>query len=338
MKRLYLFLFQICFCSYSVAQIGLAEDSLNCLLQDTIRDTIESPSTLKEIAFEKYMDLQIPKASVQGGACWDDYLFVGHDRNSYMDIYDLTTKEFVCSMTLLTPDPVSRCHANTINFGGHYYKVGDEFPLLYVSSGYSISNEVDQCNTYVYRITKSVLQKDSIAFQSDLVQTISVIDCGGWSESILDNEHNVMWIRYDRFNDRCYLKYPIPDIEQKNIILNPQLNPAVDTIMTKDFNVLGHNQGYLCHNGYFYFPAGVPAWGEEPYLGIINLDKKDYEYIVNLYDLEMYNPLNLRDNTWEPEFFFTYKGDFFMGYRSSVYKLNMDLVKKSNFFYNINCR
>jgi hypothetical protein len=190
----------------------------------------------------------------------------------------------------------------------------------------------------VYRLTKNVIKEDSIVFNSDLVQTISIVGCYGWSECILDNEHDAIWIRYDRHKHRTFLKYSVPDICKKEIYIDPQKTTALDTIVVRDFNVIKHNQGFLCHEGNIYFPIGVPAWGEEPYLGIINLQKKDYEYIVNLYDLEMYNPLNLRDFDWEPEFFFVYKDDYFMGYRNAVYQLNMDLVKKSNYFYNINYR
>lgn len=294
-------------------------------------------SPLKEKAFEKYMDLEKPKASVQGGACFGVFLFVGHDRNSFMDVYDMTSRMYVCSMTMQTPEPQNRCHANTINFGNLYYKNGDEFPLLYVSSGYTISNTDDRSNVYVYRISKNVVRDDSLVFRSELVQTISIIGAS-WSECITDNEHDAIWINYEGNDISCFLKYPVPAVRQKYILINPCETVALDTIITKNFKILKHNQGILCHNGYIYTPFGVPAWREEPYLSIIDLDKKDYAHIVNLYDLEMFNRFNLRDNAWEPEFFFTFNGDYFLGYRSAIYKLDMELVKESNYFYNINCR
>lgn len=292
-------------------------------------------STDKEKAYEKYMDLLKSKASVQGGACFDNYLFVGHDRNGYIDVYDLTSRAYISSITMQTPEPKSRCHANTINFGNQYYKKGDDFPLLYISSGYTISNTADSSNVFVYRIRKQVIRKDSIVFRSELVQTITIIGVS-WAECITDNEHDAIWINYEGKNISHFLKYPVPDVRQKNVLLNPIEKSALDTIITQKFKVLKHRQGLLCYDGSIYCPFGVPSRREEPYLSIIDLDKKDYAYIVNLYDLEMFNRLNLRDNTWEPEFFFVYNSDYFIGYRSAVYKLNMDLVKESNFFYNIN--
>lgn len=291
----------------------------------------------KEVAYDKYMDLVKPKASVQGGACFGDYLFVGHDRNVFMDVYDMSTRVYVCSMTMQTPEPRSRCHANTINFGNQYYKKGDEFPLLYVSSGYSISKDKGWSNVYVYRINRRTICEDSIVFSSELVQTISIMG-SSWSECITDNEHNAIWINYEGNHKSSFLKYSVPDVRQKNYQIKPHQMPALDTIITKKYKVLKHNQGLLCHDGNFYCPFGVPSWREEPYLSIIDLEKKDYAYIINLYDLEMFNRNNLKDNTWEPEFFFTYKGDYFIGYRSAVYKLNMEMVKMANYFYNINCR
>ena len=288
-------------------------------------------------AYEKYMELVKPKASVQGGACFGNYLFVGHDRNGFMDVYDMSSRLFVCSMTMQTPEPKNRCHANTINFGNQYYKKGDEFPLLYVSSGYPISDAEAQSNVFVYRICRNAFREDSIFFRSELVQTISILGAT-WAECITDNQHDAMWINFEGWGSSCFLKYPVPDILEKQYLLNPLEMAALDTITVQTYRIFKHNQGLLCHEDCIYCPYGVPAWNEEPYLSIIDLEKKDYTHIVNLFDLEMYNPLKLRDNTWEPEFFFEYCGDYFLGYRSAVYRLKMDLVKEANYFYNINCR
>ena len=320
------------------SQSQVSRDSISVMSQDSIIDSISFPADVKEKAFEKYMDLTKSRGNVQGGACFGNYLFVGHDRNTIMDVYDLSTRLFVCVMKMNTPEPRSRCHANTINFGSQFYKKNDEFPLLYVSSGYSISKIDDRSNVYVYRISKKIINDDSIAFNSELVQTISIIGPGGWSECVSDIDNEALWFRYDRIAKRCYLKYPVPDVQLEIVEIDPAEKHAIDTIITRNFSVIRHCQGMLCHEMNFFIPSGVPSWGEEPYLSIINLEKKDYTHIVNLYDLEMFNRFRLRDNNWEPEFFFFYNDDYFMGYRRAVYKLNMDMVKKENYFYNINYR
>lgn len=334
--RVAIWCFIICFINSLFAQPGAGKDSLYIELNNK-NDSFVPQTTDKRKAFEKYMDLVRPK-SAQGGACFGNYLFVGHDRNASMDVYDLANRTFCGSMRMQTPEPKSRCHANTINFGNQYYQKGDEFPLLYVSSGYAISKTDNRSNFFVYRITKKAVRKDSIVFNSELVQTITIIEPGGWTECIVDNEHDAMWFRYDRLSKRCFLKYPVPDVHQKYVELNPVENPALDTIFTRDFSIMKHGQGVLCLESNFYIPIGVPGWREEPYLAIYNLEKKDYTHIVNLYDVGMCNRFNLRDNTWEPEFFFFYNGDYFLGYRSAVFKLDMELVKKENYFYNINYR
>lgn len=326
----------ICFCKSLFSQPSASNDTLSVEFSNII-DSIALQTTDKEKAFEKYMDL-VKSKSVQGGACFGDYLFVGHDRNASIDVYDLANRTFCCSMQMRTPEPKSRCHANTINFGNQYYKKEDDFPLLYVSSGYTISETDNRSDVFVYRITKKMVQGDSIVFNSDLVQTITVIDPGGWTECIADNEHDALWFRYDKHVKRCFLKYSFPKFSQKNVVLNPLIDPASDTIVVRDFIILKHCQGALCHDGNIYIPFGVPSWREEPYLTIINLEKKDYTHIVNLYDLDMCNHYNLRDNTWEPEFIFFYDGDYFIGYRNAVYRLNLELIKKENYFYNINYR
>lgn len=331
----------ICFFAFLYSfSIVHSEIKGEMLIVDSINvnvDSLVNQQIRKERAFEKYMDLSNPY-SVQGGASYSDYLFVGHDRNAFLDVYDLSKQSYICSIHMQTPEPKSRCHANTINFGNRFYKNGDKFPLLYISSGYSISKKEDRSNVYVYRITSQKVKEDSIVFKSELVQTISVIGSGGWTECITDNKHDALWFRCDRLARRCFLKYPVPDVTQKNVELNPFEISALDTIIIRDFTIMKHCQGVLCLDDNFYIPIGVPSWREEPYLAIINLNKKDYTHIVNLYDIYLCNRFNLRDNTWEPEFFFFYNGDYFMGYRSAVYKLDMELVKKENYFYNINFR
>ena len=328
--------FLICLCKSLFSLPNASNDTLSVEFSNVI-DSLAPQTTDKEKAFEKYMDLVNPK-SVQGGACFGNYLFVGHDRNAFMDVYDLVNRTFCCSMRMQTPEPKSRCHANTINFGNHYYKKGDEFPLIYVSSGYTISKTDNRSNVFVYRITKKAVRKDSIVFNSELVQTITILEPGGWTECIIDNDHDALWFRYDRLSKRCFLKYQVPDVHQKYVELNPVETSALDTIFTRDFSIMKHGQGVLCHDGNFYIPIGVPGWREEPYLAILNLEKKDYTHIVNLYDVELCNRFNLRDNIWEPEFFFFYNGDYFLGYRTAVFKLNIELVKKENYFFNINYR
>lgn len=316
------------------SQSQVSYDSISVMLQDSINDSISFQTNVREKAFEKYMDLTKSRGNVQGGASFGNYLFVGYHGNRAMDIYDLSNRTFICSMPMQTPEPRSKCHANTINFGSRYYKQGDEFPLLYVSSGYSISNSEDRSNVFVYRLSKTMNHDDSFVFKSELVQTISVLGSGGWTECVTDIDHDALWFRYKR----CILKYQVPDVRLKDFDLNLRETPAMDTVIFRDFKILMHCQGMLCHEGNIYLPSGVPSWGEEPYLSIVNLEKKDYTHIINLVDLEMINRSALWDNTWEPEFFFVFDGDYFIGYRRSVYKLNMELVKKENYFYNINYR
>ena len=335
--RVNLFFFFVLFFFPLPSQSQVLRDSILVMLQDSIIDSISFQTVVKEKAFEKYMDLTKSRGNVQGGACFGNYLFVGHDRNAIMDVYDLSTRLFVCAMKMNTPEPKTRCHANTINFGSQYYKKDDEFPLLYVSSGYSISKTDDRSNVYVYRISRKN-NTDSFALNAELVQTITILGPGGWSECITDNENEALWFRYDRIASRCFLKYPVPDVRLEIVEIDPTKKPAIDTIIIRNFSVIRHCQGMVCYDRNFYIPSGVPSWGDEPYLSIINLEKKDYTHIVNLYDLEMFNRYSLRDNNWEPEFFFTYNGDYFMGYRSAIYKLNMDMMKESNYFYNINFR
>lgn len=260
----------------------------------------------------------------QGGACYGKYLFVGNQGNLTVDVYDLEEKISIGSMSMPGAHPV--CHANTLNFGPRFYKEGDEFPLLYISSGNNFEPGVPTSMFFVYRIERGKTPKGKLKFTASLIQRIFLDGFRGCTECITDNEQEALWIRCGHGSKQlAYLKFPIPDERNDYVTLVP--SAAVDSFFVDDVGPLCYSQGCLCHDGYIYFPAGFPT--KVPYLAGISLEKRDYEYIVNLNEVEDIRHTRLS----EPEYIFYYEGDYFIGFRKYIYRIDMELIKKANYFF-----
>lgn len=315
MRQASLFSFLLLFCCL-IAGAQVSSASLT-------KDFIQLNGT-----FELFMEFP-GRGSSQGGACYDKYLFVGIGGNSLLDVYDLEHKKRVDVVKMPGAHPT--CHANTINFGSRYYQEGDDFPLLYVSSGNRRNPKEDLSNTYVYRLKKTVIQKDSLKFTAELVQTIGLSGFHGWSEFMTDIEHDAVWVRGSNDKTLTFYKYPVPDSHQKYVVLTPTDDSILDTIQVPCIKSIIHNQGYFCKDGYIYCASGMPR--ETPYWVAINMELHDYEYVVNLYEVPGFDKHTHRGNRWEPEYLFFYNGDYFMGFRHSVYKIDLEPLKASNYFY-----
>lgn len=279
-------------------------------------------------AFTKFMEFK-GRGSSQGAACYGDYLFVGIGGNRTIDVYSLETKSFVC--TISVPNPHPKCHANTLNFGTQFYKKGDEFPLLYICSGYRLDEENDISNVFAYRLEKSISQEGKASFHATLVQTIDLKGFRNWTESIADNADKAIWIRYSRDGKMIFLKYPEPDTHKTHVSFSPTDPEILDTIQVDNIRALRHIQGMLCADGYITYPTGMPT--EVPYWSAISLKTKAYEYLVNLYEVEGFDKHTHYGLDWEPEYVFTYKGDYYLGFRKFIYKMDLGKVKQANFFF-----
>ena len=288
-------------------------------------------SAQDSLAFTHFMDMP-GRSYSQGGACYGKYLFVGMGGNRQMDVYDLERKVQVGTMSTGCTD--ARCHANTLNFGSRRYKQDDEFPLLYVSSGSTTSQDSETSNVYVYRIERQSRQsqKDTIAnFHCSLVQTISFTGLGDWVECSVDADHDSLWVATWMNGKRAFLPYAVPDAHQSKVTLTMTEEAREHAILVDNIRVLGHPQGQFCKDGHIYIPAGMP--GEVPYLAMVSLAQRNYDYVVNLYEVDGFDKHLHRGNDWEQEYIFSYDGDYYLGFRHFIYRLNLDKVKEANYFW-----
>ena len=273
--------------------------------------------------FQEYMSLQ-PVAKVQGGACYGDYFIQGYETNEFITIYNLKTKSYVTTLYIPAPPPNSNTHSNTLNFGVQKYDENDDFPLLYISSGYQTNNI---SYIYVYRIFKN--SKEDSDFSVSLVQTISLCGFNSWTEGIIDAENNYLWVKYEPKGFYGYAKYALPSIESSQVLINYE-DYLQDFKLERQPNG-SSNQGHLLIDNRILLVSGGPTQ-EMAFISIDTL-MKQYELILDLRKVGLHN--NDIDWYFEPESLIFYNNQLMICYRYVIYLLNIQRVKngvKTNYF------
>lgn len=289
-------------------------DSLKTVADTINTDTCsQSPTAIKKdtlvVSYEKYMDITTSFGNEQGGACYDKYFFQGYAKNESFGVFDLEKKTFICKIDIHEPAAGAYIHVNTINFGSSRMYEDDFFPLLYVCSGYTKNIKGSPCSfIYVYRIQKHSNADNTEIFTIELVQTITLKGFGSWTDGILDNEHNVLWIKYGY----RLASFPLPRPEDGDITI--QCENALSDFTFGTYPFKSSNQGHLYHDNKIMIVSGISANTQKLAFIVINLLTQNIELVIDLAEIGL---------TSEPENVFFYKDQLMIGYRTAIYKFNV---------------
>lgn len=265
----------------------------------TIKDTVYC-------SYEKYMNISTSYGIGQGGACYDKFFFQGYSNNAAIGVFDLEKKICLGKIDISDPTPNSRIHVNTMNFGIQKYDMDDFFPLLYVSSGYTVTKDKEESSfIYVYRI---IWNKSNDTFNASLVQTITIKGFKSWTEGILDNDHDILWIK----NGSTFYSYEIPRIDYSDIELSSNDYISCVPVAPQGFN--SSNQGHLYYKDKILLVSGISPNTQKLVFMVINLKTQTRDLIIDLAEI------GLRS---EPENLFFYKDQLMIGYRNAIYKFNV---------------
>ena len=321
MKHYFAYIFLLLLLSSNIAcykddDIILEKETImwNDAIPDDGEDENTNSYTYKFVGAEKFLDLNQTTSGAQGSACYGDYFFQGYNTNSHMDVYNLKTGKYICRIQISIPQKSTRYHVNTINFGNQFYNENDKFPVLYVCSGYTKDTSSSKSYVFVYRI----LEEDE-CFKLELIQTIT-LDFGSWTEAILDNDHNAIWIKSSPSICR---KFQVP------LISKGECNISLNEGVLKEFNYgpqsfTSHDQGHLYYDDRILLATGVPSWNEKIALVVINTLTGKMEAVVDLYDLGLFDASNPQNNDFEPEGVIVYENEIMICYRNAIYKLIRD--------------
>lgn len=241
---------------------------------------------------EPYLNegLNPSKEARQGAAAYKDYFFQFHNANPIIEIFNLKTKKHLQNIELT---PVKLHHCNNVNFGTSFYKKGDKFPLLYVST------EHNQ-RILVYRLT----EKDGI-FAIQPVQTIHIPKSEEmglyFPDSFIDGKGGYLWLHgytanswQKPINDNHirYIQLPLPKVSEGDVTIN--LNNKVKEF-SMDFTYA--TQGVIFYKGKIIQAYGISHNTNR--IRIVNpqTGKIEKEYLPHKLGMDE-----------EPEAMFLYKG------------------------------
>lgn len=224
------------------------------------------------IDYEEIMSLSEIRPSPQGGDCWGDYFFQFVAGNYSVRVYNLATRTLdqTVKMASSMRGFVSNCHCNTVCFGSEYYDPNDDFPLIYVSTGYAAGGYT---GALVYRITQ---QQGSFRFT--LVQTIRFpVDQSSWTEFIPAGEYAYLCYR----SERVIFKIEMPKLKDGDVIIGR--DSAIESFQftpQPDWMATSRNQDRMYYQGKILFISGVPP-GEASVFIVLNLENRERERIID---------------------------------------------------------
>lgn len=229
----------------------------------------------RKVAYSTIMTLS-NNTGPQGGACFGDWFFQFTTNNAVVRIYNLSSNNLVQSVELSSEDKgfVSNCHCNSVCFGEEYYNIEDEFPLIYVSTGYS-SGGYTGC--LVYRIQKTE-SNDTYSFSFTLVQTIKFPGTG-WTEFVTAGEMLLV------VSGRIVYRFAMPLLSDGDIILDTanSLQEYKNPSYPASYNG-SRPQGHLYYNGKLFIASGVPS-AEKSMLVVLNLALGIRECVIDFTEI-----------------------------------------------------
>ena len=304
------------YCIYKVGKQSLFILSLTLMLSSCNKEFEDETVYTSNVKYSanSYMSLQPEPGNVQGATCYEDIFVQGYDSNKYITLYNLKDKKIIGTINIPASQTHSTIHSNTLNFGTQKYDSNDYFPILYISSGYQIKGST---KLFAYRIQCEDIT-DINSYSINLVQTISLNDFGTWTEGILDNENNYLWIKYEKNGTNGaygYAKYEVPDIHNKEVTIN-----FTDNLDDFSLNLQPSGSSNQCHLFYhdrIVLISGVPSKNQSLAFIVVNTITHEEELLVNL------RKAGLKG---EPEGLIRYNGTFMIGYTNTLYSFYIDAI------------
>lgn len=241
----------------------------------------------------------IGAGSMQGADCYNNLIFQFCDKFKHAYCYDITNGNRVALFHFSGAPDGYNYHCNNADFSDTFYYEDDEFPLIYISQN-------AHRHVVVCRIVRT-----SDSFSLDVVQTIVFKDI--YSLDIaLDNENGLMYnYAATSGNNLRLLKYKIPDYRLPGEVTLTK-EDILDTLDIAGY--ISDYQGAKIKDGLFYFAEGVPNWGSEPCIRIVNLENGSYS---------RYNLTKLFGFYYELEDVFFYNNELYCttNFGKGVYKV-----------------
>lgn len=282
----YIYLTNIRFIKYSgeeYSDLPTIENKIDSLINNLndatvknvyVGEKIPKINSFNNIGYKKLMN----NAGCQAGAAYGGYYFQFTNQHASMNVYDLTTNTLHSTVSMTA---VSLDHCNNACFSNIFYDNNDTFPLIYTSGS--------QTGTYNHAQVWRIQLVENV-FTITKIQEITLPQGTNtdwmWGQIYLDNEVGFMWNAVVAGQVAKYCKFKIPAIFDSNDEVISEITiieEEVQDSFTTYRNV--HQQGGVVKNGILYLLDGVPQWGDQTKLYVIDLWGKRLINMVNIQDL-----------------------------------------------------
>lgn len=254
----------------------------------------EKISLIPKFAISAYMSFSLTGTG-QGGANFGDYYFVGVGGNSVLNVFNLSTKTKIGTISLEAVD-ITNCHGNTLTFSNQYHTDGDEFPILYICSGYALNSNTKM---YGYRIVNN-----NDVWSATLVHTITLAN-STWTDAVIDNIRQKLWIK----DVTTWYCVDMPQYANGDATID--LSEATPEFSYSSYE--GSAQGHFFYNDKIYFGSGIPGSENVSRLYVLNTSTGKCDSDINL--------LPILGTSHEPENVFVYNGHLFVASRHNAFRM-----------------
>lgn len=245
------------------------------------------------------------RAWAQGGACYGDYYFQFRNNNSQMFVYDLAGATLLEKVSIPSGSRgfVSNCHCNTVNFGQEFFDTSDEFPLLYVSTGYASG---EYTGAIVYRVQRTEDSEGVSSFSLTLVQTIKIPGTE-WTEFLTAGAFCLVRASGSKSG---FHRFKMPKLSDGDVTLEYENALNYFPVDPPQYTT-GSGQGELYYNGKVFFVSGIPNTQSVNWFFVIDLATGIYETAFDMFPY----------NSNEPESVFIWQENLCIAFRNQILKV-----------------
>lgn len=287
--------------------------SLGCEQAISNRIETEELKLPKEIVgIDHYMDFPDvgSHTSRQGCAYFDNTLFIFHNTNDIVEIYDFKKRSLISTTDMAQFDlNHMEYHCNNANFSTIKYNDSDVYPLLYISM-----ENINQRKILALRI-----HEEGGNYSFEQIQTIQLPKSSDlnlyYPNSYLDTNDDTIWVSgytTDNYyaspnNKLCYIHFKLPNYKEEKMV---SLDTS-DIMEVREFDSISATQGGQINGAFLFQVFGVTT---PLYLNIFDLQHEVIYYSRAISDFVQA----------EPEGLFIADNNIYYSTESQIYRIRFE--------------
>ena len=268
----------------------------------------ETTPSIEIMGIYRWMSQLGGEESNQGADAYGDLLCQFRADHSSLDIMDMRQKNHVATIPLQSLG--SAYHCNNADFSNFFYKDSDEFPLLYSSHQGKDARCILVDRIYKVKEEYQLKTVQIIRIPYNLDEPLQYTP-----DAIIDEDNSFLYVYTGNTEPTTSLyiyKFRMPKFVEGITTLSEN---DIEAVWIISDNPPKYKQGGTIKDGIIYLMEGVPRWGADNILRVIDLQRGLYS-IINLS-----KDFNVK---WEPEDIFWYDDCLYAASnRSGIYQIKV---------------